>query len=137
MCASSSDSVADVFVAIDENVTKIVVQAELQETVARAGDCPTVFVVVVDDQATRFSRYLEFAIVIGVTATAVLNTVGVDEVMNHFMQQCGANFFDGAGKGASSNVDLMGGAFLADPGIIPQGEMPVSFGRGLNRDRRS
>ena len=119
MCASSSDSVAAVIVTIDENVTKIVVQAELQETVTGAGDCPTVFVVMGNDQTTRFSRYLEFAIVIGVTATAVLNTVGVVEVMNHLMKQCGTDLINGTGKSSRSNIDLMGGAFLADPGIIP------------------
>ena len=42
MGAGSCDSEATVFVAIDQNVTQVIVQAELQETVTRACDCPSI-----------------------------------------------------------------------------------------------
>ena len=45
VCACSSDPVSAVFVPIDEDVTQIVIQAELQETVTGACDCPSVLVV--------------------------------------------------------------------------------------------
>ena len=47
------------------------------------------------------------------------------------MQQCGADLFNGTGQCTGSNVDLMGGTFLADPGVIPQGEVAVGTGRTL------
>lgn len=132
MCAGSSDSKTAVFIPVDENVTQIVVQAELQETVAGACNGPSVLVVVAHDQAMILCAIPESAVVVGTSTGTVLDAQNVIMVVHHLMEQCGTDFFDGAGKGTGANVDLMGGTFLADPGVIPKGEMPVCLGCRLD-----
>ena len=42
VCAGACDSETAVFVAVDKDVSKVIVQAELQKTVTGACDCPSV-----------------------------------------------------------------------------------------------
>ena len=112
MCACSWGSEAAVFIAVDEDVTQIIVQTELQETIARACDGPTVLFMMLHDQAMIFGAVTKSAIVVGASTGAVLNTQNVIMIMYHLMQQCGTDFFNGTSKGTGSNVDLMGGTFL-------------------------
>ena len=137
MCAGSCDSVAAVLVAVDENVTQIVVQAELQQTVTGACDGPSVVVMVIYDQTMSFCAIPESAVMVSSSTGTVLDAQNVIVVVHHLMQQCGTDILNRTGQGTGSDVNLMGGTFLADPSIIPQGEVAVSLGRGLDRDGRS
>ena len=134
MCTRACDSVAAVLVAVDENVTQIVVQAELQEAIAGACDGPSVLVVVIHNQPMGFCAVSEAAVVVSSSTGTVLDTIDVAVVVHHFMKQRSTDLFDGTGQGTRSNVDLVGGTLLADPGVIPEGEMAVGLGSGLDRD---
>ena len=119
MCTRACDSVAPIFVAVDENVTQIVIQAELQETVTGTCDGETILGVMIHDQTMSFCAVTEFAVMVSSSSTAILDPQNVIVVVHHLMQQCGADLFDGTGQGTCSNVDLVGSALLADPGVIP------------------
>ena len=121
MCTGACDSIAAVLVAVDENVTQVIVQAELQETVAWACDCPSVFVMVFHDKSMFFCTVPEAAVVVGASTGSVLDAQNIIVVVHHLMQQCGTDLFDGTGQGTGTQIDLMGSALLADPGVIPQG----------------
>ena len=87
MCAGSRDSVTAVFVPVDENVTQVIVQAELQKTVTGACDCPSVFVVMIHDQTMSFCAVTESAVVVSSSTGTVLDTQNVIVVVHHLMQQ--------------------------------------------------
>jgi hypothetical protein len=125
--AGSCDSVAAVFVAVDQDVTQVIVQAELQETVTGTCDCPSVLVVMIHDQTMSFCAVPEFAVVVSASTGTILDSQNVIVVMNHFVKQGGTDFFDGTGKGTGSNIYFVGSALLADPGVIPQGEVAVGL----------
>ena len=74
MCARSCDSVASVLIAVDKNVTQIVVQTELQEPITGACDGETVLGVMIHNQTMRFCAVSEFAVVICSSSTAILDT---------------------------------------------------------------
>ena len=95
VCAGACDSVASILVAVDQNVAQIVIQAELQEAVARACDCPSVLVVMIHDQTMSFSTVTETAVVVGASSGAVLDSQNVIVVVHHLVQQCGTDLFDG------------------------------------------
>ena len=137
MCAGSCDSVAAVFIAVDQDVTQVIVQAELQETVTGACDGPSIFLVVFYDQAVILCAVSKSAVVVCASSGAVLDAQEVIMVVHHLMQQCGTDFLNGTGECTCANVDLVGCALLADPGILTQGEVAVGLGRRLNRDRGS
>ena len=77
MCTRACDSVAPMFVAVDENVTQVIVQAELQKAVARACDCPSVLVVMIHDQTMSFGTVPESPVMVGTSTGAVLNVIDV------------------------------------------------------------
>lgn len=97
MCAGACDSVAAVLVAVNENVTQIVVHAELQETITGACDCPSILFVVIHDQSVILGTVSESTVVVGSTTGTVLDTQNVIVVVHHLMQQCSADFFNGTG----------------------------------------
>lgn len=132
MCAGPCDSEAAVLVAVDENITQVIVQAELQEAVTGACDGPSILFVMIYDQTMSHSAVPESAVMVGASTGTVLDTLNVIMIVHHLMQQCGTDFFDGTSQGTGSNVDLMGGTFLADPGVIPEGEMPITFWSALD-----
>ena len=134
MCAGACGSETAVFVAVDENVAQVIVQAELQEAIAGACDCPSVLVVVAHDQTMFYGTVPESAVVVGTPTGTVLDAQNVIVVVHHLMKQRGADFLDGTGQGTGSDVDLMCGTLLADPGVIPEGEVTVGLGRGLDGD---
>ena len=51
----------------------------------------------------------------------------------HLPEGCG-NLFTGSGKRSSPDVDVVGAAQRGNPGVLPQREMTVSLGGGLNGD---
>lgn len=137
MCTGACDSIAAILVAVDQNVTQVIVQTELQKTVTGARDCPSVLVVVAHDQTVGFCAVTEMAVVVSTSTGTVLDSQNVIMVMYHFVKQCGTDLFDGTGQGTRSNVDLVGSALLADPGIIPQREVAIGSGRTLYGQSRS
>ena len=137
MGSGAGDLEAAELVPVQKNIGQIVVQDKLQQTVRRRSDRPSIFRVMIHDQTMCGSRIPEFAVVIGVASGAILDTVNMVVIVNHFMQKGCGNLFDGTRQGSGSNVDLMCTAQLRYPGIFPQGEMPVGFGGGLDGDGRS
>ena len=85
MCTGACDSIAAILVAVDQNVTQIIVQAKLQETVTGACDCPSVLVVVAHDQTMGFCAVTETAVVVGTSSGAVLDAVYEAVIMYHLM----------------------------------------------------
>lgn len=55
-------------------------------------------------------------------------------VVDHLMQERGTDILDGTGQRACADVDLVGCSLLADPGIIPEGEMAICSGCALDCD---
>lgn len=85
MGAGSCDSESAVFVAVDQNVAQIVIQAELQETVTGDCDCPSVLLVVVNNQTMFFCAVTETAVVVSASTGTILDTVDIAVVVYHFM----------------------------------------------------
>lgn len=133
--AGSCDLVAAVFVAVDENVGQIVVQAELQQMVAGACDRPAVFVMMFHKETMCDGAVPESSVVVCPSSAAILNAINVIVVMYHLMQQCGADVFNGSCQGSGAQINFVGRAVLADPGIISEREMPIGLGCGLDGDR--
>ena len=77
MSACSSDLETAELVPIDQDVGQVILQNHFQKLVARTGDRPTVFLVVIDDQAVSFGGIPELSIVVGVTSTAILNALHI------------------------------------------------------------
>ena len=97
MCARACDSVTAVFVPIDEDVTQIIIQAELKQAVAGGCDRPSVFVVMIDDQTVGFCAVPEFPVMVGAASGAILDTLNVIMIMHHFMEQGSCYFLNGSG----------------------------------------
>ena len=77
-------------IPIDENVGQVVFQNHFQEVIARSGDCPTILVMMVNDQTMGFGRISKLAVVVGVASAAILNALHIIVVVNHLMQEgCG------------------------------------------------
>ena len=72
-------------VACDENVRQLVLQDELNEVIARRGQRPAVFLVMLHDKTVALCNFLEAFIVVGVASARVLDAIDVTVVMNHFM----------------------------------------------------
>ena len=134
MCAGSRDSATAVFVPVDENVTQVIVQTELEQGIAGAGNRPTVFVVMRYHQTVSQGTVPEFPVVICPASGAVLNAQDVIVVVHHFVEQGGGDFLDGSSKRTCADVDLMESTPLGDPGVVPEGEVAVSFGGRLDGD---
>ena len=107
MCASSGDAITEELVSVDQNVAQVIVQTKLQKAVTGTCDRPTVFVVMIDNQASRLSCVPKLAVVVGITAAAILDALHMVVVVNHFMQQCGGNLFDGSCQCSGADVDFM------------------------------
>ena len=137
MGAGSGDSVAAELIPVYQNVAQVIVQTELQEAVAGAGDCPSILVMVIHDQTVSFRTVPEFPVVVGAAPATVLNAANVVVIMYHLMEQRGAHFFDGARQCSCANIDFMGAAQLGYPGIFPKGEMAIGFRGGLDGDSGS
>ena len=107
MCAGAGYAITEEFISVYQNVAQVVVQTKLQEAVTGTGDCPSVFVVVINYQASRLSCVPKLAVVVGITAAAILDALHMVVVVNHFMQQCGGNLFDGSCQCSGADVDFM------------------------------
>ena len=97
---------------------------------------PTIFVTVVNDQASAFGCIFESSVVVGVPSAAVLHSLLIVKVMHHFMQQCGSNLLNGSCQCSCADVDFMGCAKLGNPCVLTQGEVALGLGCGLNGDGR-
>ena len=86
MCAGSCNPETAVFIPVDQDVPKIVVNAEAKQIVTGMGDGPTVFVVVVYDQTVSFCAVPEFAVMVGAASGAILDTLNVIVIMYHFVE---------------------------------------------------
>ena len=134
MRACASDLEAAELIPIDKNVTQLVLQNHFQKFVARAGNRPTVLVMMTDNQTVGFSCVPELAVVVGVASAAILNALHMVVVVNHFMKKSRNHFLNGAGESTGSNVDFVCSSQLGNPGVFSQREVSVSLGSGLDRD---
>ena len=134
MSACSSDLETAELVPIDQDVGQVILQNLFQKLVARTGDRPTVFLVVIDDQAVSFGGIPELSIVVGVTSTAILNALHIIVVVNHLVQEGGCHFLNGSGESSCADVDFVGATDFRNPGVLSQGEVSVGFWRGLDGD---
>ena len=90
MSASASDLEAAELVSVQEDVAQFVLQNHFQEVIARSGDCPTILVVVIDNQTMSQGCISELAVMVGVASAAILNALHIIVVVNHLMQEgCG------------------------------------------------
>ena len=135
--ASAADLETAELIAVDQDIGQTVIKNEVKQLFAGFGGAPSVTLAVAHDQTVGFCCGLEALVVVGVAAAAILNAVGIVEVVAHLMKERGADILNGSGQRASADVDLMGLAVLGDPSIVPQGEVTVSLRRGLDRDGRS
>lgn len=85
MCTGSGDSESTILIAIDEYVTQVIVQAELQETVTGACDCPSVLVVMIHNQTMGMGTVSKSAVVVGAASGTVLDTQNVIVVVHHLV----------------------------------------------------
>ena len=134
MCAGSRDSVTAVFVPVDENVTQVIVQAELEQGIAGTGNRPAVFVVMIHDKSMSFGAVPEFPVVIRPASGTVLDAQNVIVVVYHFVEQGGGDFLNGTGQGTGSDVDFVKSSPLGDPGVVPEGKVAIGLGCGLDGD---
>ena len=136
MSACASDLEAAELVSIQKDVAQFVLQNHFQEVIARSGDCPTILVVVIDNQTMSQGCISELAVVVGVASAAILNALHIIVVVNHLVQEGGCDLFDGAGERSCSDVDFVSAADLGNPGVLSQREVSVGFWRGLDGDGR-
>ena len=134
MSACSSDLETAELIPIDKNVAQFVLQNHFQEVIAWSCDCPTILVMVIDNQAMGESCVSELPIVVGVASAAVLNTLHIVVVVNHLVKKGGCHFLNGSGEGSCSDVDFVSTADLGNPGVLSQGEVSISLGSGLDCD---
>lgn len=139
--ASSSDRlhsvVAVAFVAVQEDVRKVVVDAKLQGLITGACDRPAVGVMVFDVQPSCLGTVLEVLVVVGVASACVLDALDEVVIVTHLMQEGCNNFFDRAVESSCTDVDFMCAVLLGDPCAIGEGEVSVCFGGALNGDCRT
>ena len=137
MCSCSRDGNTVELVARNKNVRQVILQDELNEVIARRGQRPAVFLVMLHDKAVTLGNLFEALVMVGVASAGILDSVDVAVVMDHLMQKRGADVFNRTGKRPCSDVDFVTVAGNRYPSIIPHREMPVGAGRGLYRDGRS
>ena len=135
--ACARDLEACELVAIQQNISQVILQNHFQKLVAGACDRPAVLVVVVNDQTVGEGCIPELSVVVGVASGTILNAVNMVVIVYHFMQKGGCHFFDGSGKCACADVDFVGASHFGNPGIFSQGEMAIGFWGGLDGDGRS
>ena len=134
MSARSRDLKPAVFVPVNQNVGQAVFKDESKERVTGGSMRPSVFVAVLHVQPVGLCRRFEFLIMVGVSPATILYAVFVVEIVYHLMEQGCRYFLDGPRQRSRADVDFMRPAQLGNPGIIPQGEMTVCAGRGLDGD---
>ena len=134
VCAGSCDPETTAFVPVNENVTQIIVQAELQQAVAGRCDRPSVFFMMIHKKAMFLCAVPKFPIVVSTATAAILDSCHKIMVVNHFVQQCGGNVFDGTCQRTCTDVDLVKCSTFGDPGVITEGEVSISLWRGLDCD---
>ena len=118
MCSCTGDAIAEELVSVNQDVAQVVVQTKLQEAVTGTGDRPSVFVMMIDDQASAFSCDLKLLVVVGITTAAILDALHMVVIVNHLMKKSCCNLFDGAGPRTGADVDFMGSTDFGNPGVL-------------------
>ena len=134
VCASAGNLKSCVLVPVNQNVSESMLQHKVKKSVSGGGMRPPVFVTALYDKSSGFGCFLEPFVVIGAAPAAILDTLLVVVVVDHLMEQSGGDRFDGTGQSPRSNVDFVGSSQLGDPGIFPQGKVPIGSGGGLDGD---
>ena len=132
--AGAGDLEAAVLIAVQQNVGQVMLQNHFQKLVTGSGVRPSVLLGVGDNQATGNGGIPESAVVVGVAPAAILNPVDMVVIVNHLMQQRCGDLLDGTGQGSGSDVDFVGAADLGNPSVLPEGEVAVCLGGGLDGD---
>ena len=85
MRSRSHDGNTVELVARNENVRQVILQDELNEVIARRGQRPAVFLVMLHDKAVTLGNLFEALVMVGVASACVFNAVDVTVVMDHLM----------------------------------------------------
>ena len=102
--ASATDSEIGCFVAVYQNLGKSKSQTKFKKFIARFCVRPSVFVTMRYDKSALFGGSSELAVVVSVAATAILNSVYVIEIVNHFVKKCCDYVLYGARERSGSDV---------------------------------
>ena len=137
MCAGACASVGEELIAVDQNVGQVIVQAELKQGVTGTCNYPAVLIMVIHQKPMGHGAVPESPVVIRPSSTAILDAVDKIVVVHHLMQQGSGYLFDRPSQCPCANIDLMGLAILADPGIVPEREVAEGLWGRLDRDSGS
>ena len=85
-------------------------------------------------QTVALRNLLEALVVVGIASAGVFNAVDMAVVMDHLVQERGADVLDGPCQRSCADVYLVAIPCNGYPSVIPCGEMPVGAGCGLNCD---
>ena len=87
-------------------------------------------------QTVALCNLFESLVVVGVASARVLDAVDMAVVMDHLVQERGADVFDRTGKRPCSDVDFVAVAGNRYPSIVTHGKVTVGAGCRLYRDGR-
>ena len=135
--ATAANSEMGCFVSVYQNLGKSEFQTKFKKRIARLGVRPSVSVAMRDNQSACFGGFLESSVVVGIAATAILNTVNVIVIVYHLVEKRCDHIFDGARERSCADVDFMTAANLGNPRIIVECEVTIGTRRALNGDGRS
>ena len=85
MRSRSRDRNAIKLVACDKNVHQLILQDKFDKVVARRGQRPAVFLVMLHDKAVTLGNLFEALVVVGVSSAGVLDSVDMTVVMAHLV----------------------------------------------------
>ena len=107
-------------VSVYEDIGKSIFDYKVQKGLRGFGVRPAVFVAVGNAETMTFGASLEFFVVIGVSSAAVLNSVFIVVIMNHFVKKSGGDLFDGSCDGACADVDFVALAVFGNPCVVSE-----------------
>ena len=115
--ASAANSEIGLLVSVYQNIGKLVFENKFKKLVARFGVRPSVFVAMGYDKSALFGGSSELAVVVSVTATAILNAVYVVEIVNHFVKKRCDYVLNRSCERSCSNVDFVSTAEFGNPSV--------------------
>jgi hypothetical protein len=86
--ATAANAKTGCFVSVNQNLGESVSQTKFKKLIAWLGVRPSVSVAMGNNQSTRLGCFLEPFVVVSIASTAILNSVYVVEIVNHFVKEC-------------------------------------------------
>ena len=130
--ASAGDRDSVMLVACYQNIRQVIYKDKIQQFFAGMCDSPTIFGVMLHNQAMGLCNLLEAFVVVGIATAGILDRMNVGIVMAHLMQKGSADSFNRSCQRSSSDIDFMCRSQRRYPCIISQRKVTIGFWRGLN-----